>query len=336
MLYRLIRRALFATPPEAAHSLALAAARALLHRPFGNRSTPDEARIELMGLTFPNRVGLAAGFDKNAVAVDGLFALGFGHIEVGTVTPRPQGGNPLPRLFRVPQRCALINRMGFPNDGAERIAARVRARRGHQILGVNIGKNAVTPVDRAVDDYIACLRAVHAVSDYITVNVSSPNTIGLRNLQETQNLAPLLTALLDEARQLEKTHSRRIPLLVKLAPDLTADELRNIAAMLGSLPLGGVIATNTTVSHAGVAGLQHAAESGGLSGAPLHSRSLEVVRTLRRELGAAMTIIGVGGIMSAADANAMRDAGADLIQIYTGLIYRGPRLVKELTRAEAL
>ena len=286
-----------------------------------------------MGLTFPNRVGLAAGFDKNAVAVDGLFALGFGHIEVGTVTPRPQGGNPKPRLFRVPERCALINRMGFPNEGAERIAARLRARRGHRILGVNIGKNATTPVDRAVDDYLACLRTVHAVSDYITVNVSSPNTIGLRNLQETRNLAPLLTALLDEAHRLETTHSRRVPLLVKLAPDLTDDELRDIAAMLGSLPLAGVIATNTTVSHAGLETFRHASESGGVSGAPLRPRSLEIVRTLRRELGAAMTIIGIGGVMSAAEANALRAAGADLIQIYTGLIYRGPRLVTELAQA---
>jgi dihydroorotate dehydrogenase len=334
MLYRVLRRVLFATPPETAHSLALAAARALASPSFGHRA-PLVGRLELMGLTFPNRVGLAAGFDKNAVAIDGLFALGFGHIEVGTVTPRPQGGNPRPRLFRIPQRCALINRMGFPNEGAERIAARIRARRGNQLLGVNIGKNSATPVDRAVDDYIACLRAVHAVSDYITVNVSSPNTIGLRNLQEIKNLAPLLTALLDEAHRLEKTHSRRVPLLVKLAPDLTADELRDIAAMLGSLPLGGVIATNTTVSHAAVEGLRHAAESGGLSGAPLHQHSLEVVRTLRRELGPAMTIIGVGGIMSVADANAMCDAGANLIQIYTGLIYRGPRLVKELVRTSS-
>jgi dihydroorotate dehydrogenase len=328
MLYRVVRRALFATPPEAAHSLALAAARLL-----GDRSAPTERAIEVMGLHFSNRVGLAAGFDKNAVAVDGLFALGFGHIEVGTVTPRPQAGNPRPRLFRVPERAALINRMGFPNEGAERIVARIEARRGDQILGVNIGKNATTPVERAVDDYVACLRAVHGVSDYITVNVSSPNTRGLRDLQDTQNLGPLLTALLDEAQRLEKAHSRRVPLLVKLAPDLSDDELRDIAALLGSLPLGGVVATNTTISHAGLEPLRHANEPGGVSGAPLHPRSLEVVRTLRHELGPSATLIGVGGIMSPTDAEAMRNAGADLVQIYTGLIYRGPRLVKELAAA---
>lgn len=333
MLYRVVRRALFATPPEAAHSLALAAVRAFPWHPFRDRSTPTGRAIEIMGLQIPNRVGLAAGFDKNAVAIDGLFALGFGHIEVGTVTPRPQAGNPPPRLFRVPERAALINRMGFPNDGAERIVARIKARRGAQTLGVNIGKNATTPVERAVDDYIACLRAVHEVSDYITVNVSSPNTKGLRALQDTQNLEPLLTALLDEAHRLEKAHSRRVPLLVKLAPDLTDDELRDIAALLGSLPLGGVIATNTTISHASLESLRHANEPGGVSGAPLHPRSLEVVRTLRRELRPTTTLIGVGGIMSAADAEAMRTAGADLIQIYTGLIYRGPRLVKELAAA---
>jgi dihydroorotate dehydrogenase len=333
MLYRVVRRALFATPPEAAHSLALAAARAFPWRPFEARSTPTGRSVEVMGLHFPNRVGLAAGFDKNAAAIDGLFALGFGHIEVGTVTPRAQAGNPRPRLFRVPERDALINRMGFPNAGAERIVARIKARRGDQVLGVNIGKNATTPVERAVDDYVACLRAVHGVSDYITVNVSSPNTKGLRDLQDTQNLGPLLTALLDEAHRLEKAHSRRAPLLVKLAPDLTDDELRDIAALLGSLPLGGVIATNTTISHAALESRRHANEPGGVSGAPLRPRSLEVVRTLRRELGPTTAIIGVGGIMSPTDADAMRNAGADLIQIYTGLIYRGPRLVRELADA---
>ena len=333
MLYRVVRRALFATPPEAAHSLALAAARAFPWHRFGDRATPADRGVELMGLRFSNRVGLAAGFDKNAVAIDGLFALGFGHIEVGTVTPRPQAGNPQPRLFRVPERSALINRMGFPNEGAERIIARIRARRGDQILGVNIGKNATTPIERAVDDYVACLRAVHAVCDYITVNVSSPNTKRLRDLQDAQHLGPLLTVLLDEAHQLEKTHSRRVPLLVKLAPDLTDDELRAIATLLGSLPLGGVIATNTTVSHAGLESLRHVNEPGGVSGAPLRPRSLEVVRTLRGALGATMPIIGVGGIMSPTDAKALRAAGADLVQIYTGLIYHGPRLVKELADA---
>jgi dihydroorotate dehydrogenase len=332
MLYHVIRRALFDLTPETAHTLALAAARALRWYPFGSGSTQIGKPVELMGLSFPNRVGLAAGFDKNAVAVDGLFALGFGHIEVGTVTPRAQSGNPKPRLFRVSERAALINRMGFPNAGAQQAAARIRARRGRQILGVNIGKNATTPAERAVDDYVACLRAVHAVSDYVTVNVSSPNTKGLRDLQETQNLAPLLTALLEEAHGLGKANSRRVPLLVKLAPDLADDELRAIASVLRSLPLDGVIATNTTVSHAGLESLPHADEAGGVSGAPLHARSLEVVRTLRSELGATMTIIGVGGIMAAPDAQAMRAAGADLVQIYTGLIYRGPGLVKELVQ----
>jgi dihydroorotate dehydrogenase len=338
MLYPLLRRVLFVAPPETAHSLALLAARGL-GRLAAASGTPPAAPgalaepVTLMGLRFANRVGLAAGFDKNAVAIDGMFALGFGHVEVGTVTPRPQGGNPQPRLFRVPGRSALINRMGFPNEGAAAVVARIGARRSTGILGVNIGKNATTPVERAVDDYVACLRTVYPVSDYITVNVSSPNTVGLRSLQATQYLGPLLGALLDEAHRLGTAQSRTVPLLVKLAPDLADDELRDTAAMLRSLPLGGVIATNTTLSHAGLEALPHGKETGGVSGAPLRPRSLQVVRTLRQELGAAMTLVGVGGVMSAADAQAMRAAGADLVQVYTGLIYRGPGLARELVDA---
>jgi dihydroorotate dehydrogenase len=287
----------------------------------------------MLGLAFSNRIGLAAGFDKNGIAVDGWFSLGFGHVEIGTVTPKPQPGNPLPRVFRLPDHEGIINRMGFPNDGAERVAERLRSRRTSGVVGVNIGKNAVTPLDRAIDDYIFCLRKVFTVSDYVTVNVSSPNTAGLRSLQDVDQLVPLLSGVLEESRVLESRHSRRVPLLVKLSPDLSEAELRRSATAAASVPVAGIIATNTTVSRESVSGHPLAGETGGLSGRPLFSKSCAAVRILRETVGPKMPIIGVGGVASASDARRLREAGADLVQLYTGMVYQGPRLVRELVEA---
>lgn len=331
MVYHVARSALFRLSPEKAHSLTLNAVR-MLGR-VKPRPHATEPPVRMMGLAFSNRVGLAAGFDKNGIAVDGWFSLGFGHVEIGTVTPKPQAGNALPRVFRLPDHQGIINRMGFPNDGAERVAARLRSRRTPGVVGVNIGKNAVTPLDRAIDDYVFCLRAVFTVADYVTVNVSSPNTAGLRSLQDVDHLVPLLSGILEESRVLESRHSRRVPLLVKLSPDLTDADLRKSATAAASVPVAGIIATNTTVSRESVPGHPLAGETGGLSGRPLFSKSCEAVRILRGTLGPTMPIIGVGGVASAADAKRLREAGADLIQLYTGMIYQGPQLVRELIAA---
>jgi dihydroorotate dehydrogenase len=325
--YPAIRPALFALDPERAHRLVLAALKVGARRT--QRSRPGEA-VECLGLTFPNRLGLAAGFDKNATAVDGLGALGFGFIEVGTVTPRPQAGQPRPRLFRLPAAGALINRLGFPNDGAATVAARLGARRFAGVVGVNIGKNADTPLARAVDDYVSCLRAVRGVADYVAINISSPNTPALRELQAPARLEPLLTALLAERRR--DAGGRRVPLLIKISPDLTPSELSDLAGLARSLPLDGVIAVNTTVGRAGLAAAGRG-PAGGLSGAPLQPLARETVVRLRDALGPAVPIIGVGGVDSAAAARALRSAGADLVQIYTGLVYRGPALVGACRRA---
>ncbi len=328
MLYPLLRAGLFQLDPEQAHAVALKGIAALAYAP---RLPQARTRpVALFGLRFPNRIGVAAGFDKNAVAVDGWFALGFGHVEVGTVTPRPQGGNPKPRLFRLPEHEALINRMGFPNEGAAAVAARLRTRRSRGIVGVNIGKNADTPLAKATDDYVACLRLVHEVADYITVNVSSPNTTGLRSLQASEHLAPLLGAVRSETAKLNRSSGKTVPLLVKLAPDLDEAELLEFAEVARRVPVDGLIATNTTLARERVRGARHADENGGLSGQPLRERSREVVGILRKALGPSMPIVGVGGIACGEDAWAMRVAGADLVQIYTGLIYRGPGIVREL------
>jgi dihydroorotate dehydrogenase len=331
MLYRIARPALFLLSPEKAHALTLRAVR--LRGNFPAARKERDQPVELMGLSFRNRLGLAAGFDKNALAVDGWFALGFGHVEVGTVTPRPQAGNPLPRVFRLPETEAIINRMGFPNDGAERVTARLRSRRSKGIVGVNIGKNATTPLERAIDDYISCLRTVFPVADYITINVSSPNTAGLRSLQDTDQLVPLLSGLLEESRALEKQHSRRVPLVVKLSPDLAESDLRKIATAAASVPVAGIIATNTTISREAIADHPLASQAGGLSGRPLFAKSCVAVRILRETVGPAMPIIGVGGVASVEDARHLREAGADLVQLYTAMVYRGPRLVRQLAAA---
>jgi dihydroorotate dehydrogenase len=294
--------------------------------------------VTAMGLRFPNRGGRAAGLDKNGAHLDGLAALGFGFIECGTVTPRAQPGNPKPRMFRLPQAQALINRLGFNNDGVERLLANIaRARfpRRGGILGINIGKNFDTPPERAVDDYLACFEAVYTAGSYVTVNISSPNTRGLRDLQNEGALDALLAALKAAQARLAQRHGRHTPIAVKLAPDLDAAELARIARTLVRQRIEAVIATNTTLDRGGVAGLAHAGEAGGLSGAPLRERATAAIRTLARALDGALPIIGVGGILSGADAREKIDAGATLVQIYTGLIYRGPALVAEAARALA-
>jgi dihydroorotate dehydrogenase len=288
-----------------------------------------------MGLAFPNPVGLAAGLDKNAEYIDALAGFGFGFIEVGTVTPRPQPGNPRPRLFRIVEREAIINRMGFNNVGVERLVENVRRARYRGILGINIGKNFDTPIERAADDYLACLEKVHPYASYVTVNVSSPNTKNLRQLQQADELGDLLGKLARRRDQLAQAAKRRVPLAVKIAPDLDDEQVAAIARLVEQHGIDAVIATNTTVSRKGVEGLPHADEAGGLSGAPVRAASTAVVRKIAGALGGRVPVIGVGGILSAADAHEKLAAGASLVQVYTGLVYRGPGLVRELVRGLA-
>ncbi len=325
MLYSTLRPILFAIEPERAHRLFLETMRVSGRIP--QRLRPGRP-VSLLGLRFPNRIGLAAGFDKSAEAVDGIGRFGFGFIEIGTVTPLPQAGQPRPRVFRYPRAGALINRLGFPNDGATLVAERLRYRRYRGVLGVNIGKNSDTPIGRAIDDYIECLRTLYAVADYIAINISSPNTADLRTLHAAERLEPLLSGLAAERDVLLRGRSRRLPLLLKISPDLDPVSLASVAQVAARTSLDGVIATNTTVQRSDASG-ESSLQRGGLSGAPLHRLSLDTVRALRRLLGPKMPIIGVGGIDSAAKALAMRRAGADLIQVYTGLIYRGPALISE-------
>ncbi|HTY95154.1 MAG TPA: quinone-dependent dihydroorotate dehydrogenase [Steroidobacteraceae bacterium] len=335
-MYALARPLLFALEAEAAHQLTMTALRLgqRLRLPGPAGVQPPAQPLELMGLTFANRIGLAAGFDKNATCVDAMGALGFGFVEVGTLTPVAQAGNPRPRVFRLRSARAVINRMGFPNDGVAAAAARLRRRRYAGVCGVNIGKNAATPLAQATSDYVTGLQAVYECADYVTINISSPNTQGLRQLQQGDQLRPLLQALLETRAQLAERVGWRVPLLVKLSPDLSADDLAATAQVIRELHLDGVIATNTTLERSGVAGLRHAQQTGGLSGEPLRERSRAVVGKLRQLLGPDMPLIGVGGIGSVADAAAMFAAGADLIQLYTALVYRGPGLVRELVSAD--
>lgn len=334
MFYELIRPALFRLQPEIAHHLTLAGLQALGRLGKLNplrRSSEGSART-VMGLNFPNPLGLAAGLDKNGDCIEGLAALGFGFIEVGTVTPRPQVGNLPPRLFRLPEAEAIINRMGFNNKGVDTLIARIERTRYPGILGVNIGKNRDTPVERALDDYLECLRKVYAHAGYVAVNISSPNTPGLRTLQTGENLDQLLLGLQAERELLTQRHGRRVPLAVKIAPDLEPEDIEEIADALVRHGIDAVIATNTTASREGVESLPHGQESGGLSGRPVFAKSTEVVRQLSRALQGKLPIIACGGIFSVEDARAKLDAGASLVQIYTGLIYRGPRLVSEIVR----
>jgi dihydroorotate dehydrogenase len=325
------RRLLFMLPPEAAHALALAALRTIGWLPARTRAVAPPVR--LAALEFPNRIGLAAGFDKDGIAVNGLGRLGFGFIEVGTVTPRPQHGNQQrPRVVRLSSRGALINRLGFPSDGAAAVAARLRRLRYRGIVGVNIGKNAATPNERAVDDYLMCFDALHAHADYIAVNVSSPNTPHLRELQRIDQLKSILEPLLEARSRIRKASPRPLPFFVKISPDLEPSDLAGIADLINALSLEGVIATNTTVRRPNCDQIPGNA-SGGLSGRPLLQLALTAVRSLRAMLPPQAVIVGCGGIQSVDDALQMRRAGADLIQVYSGLIFRGPKLIRELSKA---
>jgi len=334
-MYSLLRPLLFNIDPETAHRLTFDALDTAHRLGLLNLFVPriDCAPRTVMGLTFPNPVGLAAGLDKNGEHIDALAALGFGFIEIGTVTPRPQPGNPPPRMFRIPPANALINRLGFNNLGVDALVANVGRARYQGILGINIGKNFDTPVENAADDYLICLRKVYRHASYVAVNISSPNTANLRQLQNAAELDALLAALKSEQLKLSQKHGKYTPLAVKIAPDLSAEQIAAIAALLLQHKIDGVIATNTTLKRDGVENLPGGNESGGLSGAPLTATSTAVIRQLQQTLQGALPIIGVGGIMSAQDAREKINAGASLVQIYTGLIYRGPELVEEIARA---
>jgi len=318
--------------PERAHDWGLAGLR-LLQPVWPAAHVPESLKMQCLGLEFAHPLGLAAGFDKNGDYLDALGAIGFSHIELGTVTPRAQPGNPKPRMFRVPAAGALVNRMGFNNKGVDHLLARLGSSRYRGVRGFSIGKNSDTPIENAEVDYVACLRKVYAQADYIAVNVSSPNTARLRELQARDGLERIVGALLSERVRLTERHGRRVPLLVKIAPNLDADQVASLAATLRSLDVDGIIATNTSTDLSSLGAAWPSEHRGGLSGTPLHSLSVAVIGQLRAALGPAFPIIGVGGILSAQDGLASLRAGANLIQIYTGFAYRGHRLVKEILDA---
>ena len=340
MLYSLIRKFFFSLDPELAHGLGMngveflnrAGIACLLAKPVA--ADP----VTLMGLSFPNPVGLAAGLDKNGEYIDALASLGFGFIEIGTVTPRPQPGNPKPRMFRITEKQAIINRMGFNNHGVDQLLANVaksKFARSGGILGINIGKNFDTPIEKAADDYLICLDRVYTAASYVAINISSPNTKNLRELQKDDALDALLGQLKAEQTRLADKHGRYVPLVLKIAPDLEDEQIQSIADLLRQHRMDGVIATNTTLSRAEVEGFPNASEAGGLSGAPVFERSTTVLKKLASHLAGEVPIIGVGGIMKGADAVAKLDAGASLVQLYSGFIYRGPELVGEVAKAIA-
>ena len=336
--YPLTRSFLFGLDAETAHDLTLGTLARIQHTPLIRAVAQPRVDdpVTVAGLRFPNRIGLAAGLDKNGRCIDGLAAMGFGFIEVGTVTPKAQPGNPKPRIFRLQQARALINRLGFNNDGLDAFLANVkRARFRSQggILGLNIGKNAATPIEHAVDDYLIGLDGVYPHADYVTVNISSPNTKNLRALQSDEALDALLSAVQERKTQLAARYGRQVPVFVKIAPDLDEAQVQVIAGTLKKNGIDGVIATNTTIAREAVKHLPHGDEAGGLSGKPVFEASNRVIRQLRAELGSSYPIIGVGGVMSGADACAKREAGADLVQVYTGFIYGGPPLITEAARA---
>jgi dihydroorotate dehydrogenase len=333
MLYALARPLLFALDPETAHELTLALADAPLRLGLLRVPRPAPLPVRAMGLEFPNPVGLAAGLDKNAEHVDALGALGFGFVEVGTVTPRPQPGNPRPRLFRLPAARALINRLGFNNVGLDAFMENLARSHWRGILGVNIGRNFDTPNERAADDYACCLERVYPRAGYVTLNVSSPNTSGLRALQEREQLDALLGRLAALRERLAERHGRRVPLALKVAPDLDAGQIRGIAEAVRRHRIDGIIATNTSLARAGVEGRPHADEAGGLSGAPILARATQVLAAFAAELRGEVPLIGAGGILAGEDALEKIGAGASLVQLYTGLVYRGPALVTECVEA---
>ncbi|MBO9538359.1 quinone-dependent dihydroorotate dehydrogenase [Herbaspirillum sp.] len=337
-LYALARPLLFSLEPETAHHLTLPALRCAARYSLTDIiAKPARDPRTVMGIEFPNPVGMAAGLDKDGAYIDGLAALGFGFIEVGTVTPRAQPGNPLPRMFRLPAAGAVINRMGFNNGGVDAFVANVQASRFYQekqgVLGLNIGKNADTPIERAAEDYVHCLEKVYPYASYVTVNISSPNTKNLRQLQGASELDALLSQLKSAQRRLADRHGRYVPVALKIAPDMDQEQVKNVADALLRHKIDGVIGTNTTITRDAVKGMPHGEEAGGLSGKPVFDLSNRVIRGLKAELGDALPIIGVGGIFSGADARAKVDAGASLVQLYTGLIYQGPALVRECAEA---
>jgi dihydroorotate dehydrogenase len=354
--YPLARPFLFGLDPEAAHDLTINSLAATQGTPlkmaYAQKRVSDP--VTIAGLSFPNRVGLAAGLDKNARCIDAWDAMGFGFVEVGTVTPLGQPGNPKPRMFRIPEKQALINRLGFNNEGLDAFVQNVKRSRFYSasrtssldksaktlknsaprmILGLNIGKNAATPIERAVDDYLICLAGVYPYADYITVNISSPNTKNLRALQSDEALDGLLGAIAQRRAELAQEHGLQKPIFLKIAPDLDEAQIKVIALTLQKHAIDGVIATNTTLARDAVKGLKHANEAGGLSGAPVLQASNAVIKQLRATLGKSYPIIGVGGVLSGDDARSKIEAGADLVQIYTGLIYQGPGLVSEVAQS---
>ena len=334
--YSLLRPLLFSVEPETAHEFTIGSLKrlsALGLLPISQMPPCEPVRV--MGIAFPNRVGLAAGLDKNGECIDAWGRLGFGFVEIGTVTPRPQPGNPKPRMFRLPQQQAIINRLGFNNHGVDALLEKVRAAKFRGVLGINIGKNFDTPIERAAEDYLACLDKVYALAGYVTVNISSPNTQNLRQLQGQFELDALLGALKARQTLLADQVGRYVPLVLKIAPDLDEAQIVNIADALRRHRIDGVIATNTTITRESVQGLPHAEETGGLSGAPLFDKSTAVLRTLAKALANELPIIGVGGITDGTKAKTKLDAGASLVQIYSGLIYRGPELIEECVASTA-
>jgi dihydroorotate dehydrogenase len=334
-MFSLLRPALFHFDPETAHRLTLKSLDMVHSLGLGGlvaARIPEDPR-KVMGLTFPNPVGLAAGLDKNGECINGLSALGFGFIEIGTVTPLPQPGNPKPRLFRLPQASAIINRMGFNNDGVDNLIENVIHAKYRGILGINIGKNASTPIEQASEDYLVCMRKVYAFASYITINISSPNTKNLRQLQDENALNDLLALLKAEQQRLSDIHGKYVPIVLKIAPDMESEQVIQIARLLMQHRIDGVIATNTTVTREGVENLPHGTEAGGLSGSPLRERSNSIIHRLGEELKGSLPIIGVGGILSGHDSAEKIRAGASLVQIYSGLIYRGPALISEACSA---
>ena len=332
MLYSLARPLLFSLAPERAHELTLSLLKSA-HKMGLMRQNVPEKPVICMGIQFPNPVGLAAGLDKNGAYIDALADLGFGFIEIGTITPRPQAGNPHPRLFRLPKAKAIINRMGFNNDGVDKLIENVKASKFKGILGINIGKNADTPVENAVDDYLICLEKVYNYASYITVNISSPNTKNLRSLQSGDALTELLSTLKKRQLELAEENSHYVPLVLKVAPDLEAEDVQFISKQLIEFKIDGLIVTNTTLSREGVEGLPFAEEAGGLSGAPVFEKSTACLAAFSKALNGEIPLIGVGGILSGEQAVAKREAGASLVQVYSGLIYTGPDLIKDCINA---
>ena len=332
MLYSLARPLLFTLAPERAHELTLSMLDKAYKLGFMHQKVANKP-VTCMRIEFPNPVGLAAGLDKNGAHIDALAALGFGFIEIGTITPRPQAGNPQPRLFRIPEAKAIINRMGFNNDGVDKLVENVKASKFKGILGINIGKNADTPVEDAVSDYLICLEKVYNYASYITVNISSPNTKNLRSLQSGDALTELLQTLKDRQLELAEQYNHYVPLVLKVAPDLTIEDINFISTQLLKFKIDGLIVTNTTLGREGVENLPNGNEAGGLSGAPVFEKSTECLRQFSKILDGRMPLIGVGGIVSGDQAVIKQQAGASLIQVYSGLIYTGPTLVKDCVDA---